>query len=456
MKRWHAPEAKKSWKPSILDATKYGAICPQNGQFGPFVPHEQDEQCLYLNVFVPNNSNTNYSVIVFIHGGGWLQGWGSLDLYNGDFYANTTNTIVVTMNYRLGVFGFLTSPDYGGNFGIMDQRLAIQWVHENIAAFGGDPSRVTLAGQSVGGISVSIHLTSPEFSDGMFSRVITQSNPYVMQFRKPEQSYSYAQVFANLVGCNVRDLACLAQVNTTEALVAQGRTIWVPLPLSTKTDMPWQPSLDGKIILNQPAIRIQQGIICKSVKQVLMGTVMNETTSMVYGTIPKPLNPLLFDELMFLWLGVYNATKLIPIYQNEMEPLDARRAFAMLCTDYYFVCPMRRVAQMLSSIVDVRYYAFMYAPIADPINNSSYCARAACHGAELAFEFHTKRVLQFDFANDAERQLSFYMMHQFLQPDETWVSYSAANDASYMFDITTSGTAHGYRKAACDIWDEMQ
>lgn len=453
--RWQAPQKKLAWKPKILDATSYGAVCPQTGEIGPFEPPTMAEHCLFLNIYTPmgNASNNALPVLLYIHGGGYLQGWGSYELYRGTYFANTTNTIVVTLNYRLGILGFLTSPDFDGNFGIMDQRMAIQWVHDNIASFGGDPNRVTLAGQSVGGVSVAIHYSSPEYSEGLFSRVIIQSSPIYMQFRDRTSSYPFSQIFANLVGCQYRDVACLLQVNMSMILFAQENDIWLPLPLSTRTDMPWQPTLDGRVILGQPMTRLEQGHVCKSAKQVLLGTVKNETLSFVYQVISR-MSPLVFDEIMFAWLGVFNATLVIPAYKSFMQPLDARDAFSMMSTDYYFVCPLRRIARALSSLsIDVRYYAFMYSPIADPINNTTYCVNAACHGADLSFEFHTKQVAGFSFANANEIALSFAMMNQFLHPSPQWIPFSTSNDAIFMFDIVTSKMRSAYRKDACDIWD---
>jgi para-nitrobenzyl esterase len=141
--RWAPPMPNPKW--NIGNATTFGAACPQSGTFYyPYTP--QDENCLFLNIWVPDPFPTlgPVPVVIFIHGGSWSQGSGAQPLYWGDYVANTTGQIMVTFNYRLGALGFVSSPLLPGNYGIMDQQLAIKWVHSNIAAFGGDPGNITL------------------------------------------------------------------------------------------------------------------------------------------------------------------------------------------------------------------------------------------------------------------------------------------------------------------------
>lgn len=149
--RWAPPVPKSSWSPNILDASKFGDCCPQNGMGSdPGLPF--NESCLYLNVFAPllnqTNTNSTFPVMVFVHGGAFIAGCSSQKVFYGDFFANSTDTILVTLNYRLGALGFLCNPDanFIGNYGILDQSLAFLWVQKNIAAFGGDPNRITIFG----------------------------------------------------------------------------------------------------------------------------------------------------------------------------------------------------------------------------------------------------------------------------------------------------------------------
>lgn len=156
-------------------------MCPQTCALPPGAcqpANETSEDCLFLNVYAPPQPNTTTApstvaatapapaklpVMVWIHGGRFEQGSGGTELYDGALLALAGPCVVVTINYRLGVLGFYTDPDQGitGNYAIKDQQFALRWVQRNIAAFGGDPSRVTIFGQSAGGASVTTHLLSP-------------------------------------------------------------------------------------------------------------------------------------------------------------------------------------------------------------------------------------------------------------------------------------------------------
>lgn len=152
-----------------------GPGCPQASWEG--VAEEiQREDCLFLNVFTPRANQTELlPVFFFVHGGGWEVGSGMMPLYWANRMANdATPMIVVTINYRLGALGWLVAEGLNeSNLGFQDQQLAMGWVQKNIQSFGGDPKRVTIAGQSAGGISISIHLTSPS-SYPYFSKAIIQ------------------------------------------------------------------------------------------------------------------------------------------------------------------------------------------------------------------------------------------------------------------------------------------
>ena len=144
-------------------------------------PPAVSEDCLYLNIWTPAKADGHLPVMVWIHGGGYTNGSASMPLYWGDRLAQR-GVIVVTVAYRLGPLGFLAHPDLSaqsphkssGNYGLLDQIAALKWIQKNIAAFGGDPQRVTIAGQSSGGMSVSMLMASP-LAKGLFHRAIGQS-----------------------------------------------------------------------------------------------------------------------------------------------------------------------------------------------------------------------------------------------------------------------------------------
>src|ERR1700733_3756849 len=186
--RWHAPKQVLPWQ-GVRRADKFSAGCIQNviAERKPwtheFMTHgEISEDCLYLNVWTAAKSNVEKRpVFVYLYGGGFSEGSGAVPVYDGEGLARK-GLVVVTINYRVGVLGFLAHPELttesdhraSGNYGLLDQLAALQWVHENIAGFGGDARRVTIAGQSAGGMSVH-DLTASPLAKGLFQRAIVES-----------------------------------------------------------------------------------------------------------------------------------------------------------------------------------------------------------------------------------------------------------------------------------------
>jgi para-nitrobenzyl esterase len=228
--RWAAPQPPRPW-PGIRDASSYGPRCAQlasgNG------PRQDSEDCLYLNVFAPGRGTVTgprpgaghrLPVLVMIHGGGLTTGAG--DQHDGALIVSTDHVVVVSVNYRLGVFGFLNVPGLGrspltadGNYGLLDQEAALRWVRGNIAAFGGDPARVTIAGESAGGWSMCALMTSP-LARGQFRAAIMESGSCAA--RTAAQAQSAGLAFAVQAGCPVAATAaaCLRGKPETALLTA--------------------------------------------------------------------------------------------------------------------------------------------------------------------------------------------------------------------------------------------
>ncbi|CAK8690553.1 unnamed protein product [Clavelina lepadiformis] len=216
-KRFLHPTPSQSWN-DTKDALHYPPTCFQWEDFS-FDSYEKgfrgtrmwnpntklDEDCLYLNVWAPiPMGEEKLAVMVWIYGGGYYSGTSSLDVYDGKWLAATQNVIVVSMNYRIGALGFLAtgSKDFPGNAGLFDQRLALQWVQNNIHVFGGDPAKVTLFGESAGAASVALHATSKR-SKGLFRNIILQSasslSPWTLLSKK--EAKRRAVKLASLFGC---------------------------------------------------------------------------------------------------------------------------------------------------------------------------------------------------------------------------------------------------------------
>jgi para-nitrobenzyl esterase len=193
--RWKAPQPMDNWK-GVKETKKFGPRAVQAPIFGDmdFKSDGVSEDCLYLNVWTPANRNDkNLPVLVYFYGGGFSAGDGSEPRYNGEAMAQQ-GIVVVTVNYRLNVFGFLSHPDLSaetahkgsGNYGLMDQYASLLWVKENIAAFGGDPSKVTIAGESAGSASVSFQMASP-LSKGLIAGAIGESGAGINPTMKPSK-----------------------------------------------------------------------------------------------------------------------------------------------------------------------------------------------------------------------------------------------------------------------------
>jgi para-nitrobenzyl esterase len=231
--RWRPPEEAASWD-NVRAATKYGPTCAQITTLGVFAgPANSNEDCLYLNVWTPTlaragtSDTTGLPVIVWIHGGGLVDG--ESNDYDGSKLASQEPTVVVTINYRLGLLGYLGHPaldaeghDFG-NYGLMDQQMALQWVKQNIAKFGGDPNNVTLGGQSAGSTSTAAAVISPA-SAGLFHRAIFQSGA-LLNVAPLELAEQRGTAFAEAAGCpgsSASTAACLRALPAQQIMELQG------------------------------------------------------------------------------------------------------------------------------------------------------------------------------------------------------------------------------------------
>lgn len=213
--RFLAPVSKRPWS-GILDCTAYGPICMQPNTWGhPSI----SEDCLHLNVFTKNLPKTNNvglkPVIVYIHGGGFETGSA---MEHGPEYLMERDIVLVTINYRLGAFGFLAveSADIPGNAGLKDQSLALKWVQKNIERFGGDPGKVTIAGLSAGAYSVTGHMMS-RMSQGLFQNVIAMSGALAWQKKLQTNNIGDVKLLAGKINCTIDTIdeiiQCLKKVS---------------------------------------------------------------------------------------------------------------------------------------------------------------------------------------------------------------------------------------------------
>ncbi|XP_033634706.1 acetylcholinesterase-like [Asterias rubens] len=364
--RFKAPVA-KSWS-GELKATKLGNQCPQPVMplvknltlTGPF-----DEDCLFLDVFVPQSLPANAAVLVYIHGGGYHVGAGVM---GEPFYPTATacvgDVIVVTINYRLGALGFLSSADdvIPGNFGLLDQRRAFEWVRDNIHAFGGDPKRVAIYGQSAGSGAVSLHMISPG-SAGLFRGAIMESGDSTASWSQmsPKVGRKLAYAMGKEVGCNSETsgelLECLQKVEGTDVFVENQQLLQ---SIGEGEMVFFAPTVDGDFLPSKSEELLEKGAINNAV--TIIGANGDEGMMMTMMLFP---NNTADDDEPFLDSAAFDAS--VPMCSMMMSPepivtklfkmayTDAKcavgpecnhlDALSQVCGDLMFVCPGEKSAR---------------------------------------------------------------------------------------------------------------
>ncbi|MFX1363831.1 MAG: carboxylesterase/lipase family protein [Promethearchaeota archaeon] len=265
--RFKPPIPKKTWD-GVFDAKKYGACAfqgytPLEEWWGKLEPESED--CLTLNIWTPSADNGKRPVMVWIHGGSFIIGSGKDAFYEGSKLANRGNVVVVTINYRLGAFGYLYIPGVTANVGQFDQIAALKWIRDNIEAFGGDPNNVTIFGESAGAYAVTTLPTMPA-AKGLFHRVIAQSTPAF----NPEISEKSTKGLMRLLKLKRGDIDTLRKIPPEKIIEAQNTYM-----AKNPTDLlAFRPLIDGDTIPKHPLKAFQNGE-CKDI-DLMIGSNLDE------------------------------------------------------------------------------------------------------------------------------------------------------------------------------------
>ena len=378
--RWQAPAQAAAWT-GMRDATRPGARCVQDVSTD-VDRRRTSEDCLFLNVWTPPPSPEQRPVMVWIHGGGFFNGSG--DIYDARRLAARGDIVVVTINYRLGALGFLADPALGpggaiGNYGLTDQQAALRWVRDNIGAFGGDPDRVTIAGESAGGMSVCDHLVAPG-SAGLFSAAIIQSAPCQAQYDLATAERT-STAYAAEVGC--ADPAVTAQC--LRSLPAE--KLQHPLMYGRfGTERLSGPVTGTPTLPVNPVVGIAEGRA--SQVPVMIGTNTDEFTLFTALQVirGRPIDAAHYPELLAESFGPA-AGAVAARYPPERFGGDVALAYSAAMTAGDFAC----VADFMADAHDeapVYFYEFndRTAPAPEPLREAPFPVGAA-HSLELRYLF---------------------------------------------------------------------
>ncbi|MBS9534908.1 carboxylesterase family protein [Mycobacterium sp. M1] len=402
--RWRPPEPAAAWR-GVRDAVKPGPWCIQ-----PDVAPEDpiSEDCLTLNVWTPAGSAAEpLPVMVWIHGGSFMRGSG--DIYHSQRLAVRGRVVVVTINYRLGALGFLADPALGepGNYGLADQQAALRWVHENIAGFGGDPTKVTIAGESAGGMSVCDHLAAP-YSAGLFRAAIIQSGPCQTQVDAPT-AQRLSREYTETLGCGPRDRSDRGVEACLRALPADRLTepLWYARFGNDRLSgpvvgVPTLPTDPVRVMTDGDAVRVP----------VLLGVTHDEFTlfevlrSMRLG---REIGAAEYPGLLAETFGAGDGTAVLEHYPASRYGGSSSQAYAAAATDDIFACLADRMADALVRSAPAVYaYEFddPHAPAPEIFREAPF-PLGASHSLEIRYLFDVGGAPALDAA---QRRLSDEMV----------------------------------------------
>ncbi|CAF0852745.1 unnamed protein product [Rotaria sordida] len=462
--RWQSPVPITKWDPKVINATQPPPACSQPASVITTIltPSIMSEDCLYLNIFTPLSSDSPHTsllpVMIFIHGGDFQFGWGSQSIFESERFVNTTNVIVALIQYRIGVLGFLATGngpnDIKGNYGILDQRLAIAWIKANIDAFGGDPTEITLFGQSAGAQSIALHYVTSEMQS-FFQRAIIQSAPMTIPFRTYLEYVTPTVLLAEQLHCATDDVACFRNRSTDEIIAAQTAVNGMLTSLNVLFFFePWLPVIDNVIVHGQLIDTVYNTSF--PLKPLIIGTVTEECRDFIYGTWKKPISPSEYIGIAFV-IFQEKAFKILKKYP-PVGSGDQRSLLSRVATQWVFACSTRVFARKGATYS----YVFGYPFDTENLRNRIECSDHACHADEIPFLFESSWANFSDAGRRISQSMATYWTNfgKSQDPNEplrvplSWPRVTSENE-KYMYIQDPLQIGENYLKSDCDFWDEI-
>jgi para-nitrobenzyl esterase len=457
--RWKAPQKPDPWN-TTRDATKFGKRCAQLMDATLQNAASNDEDCLYLNVWTPVPApKAPLPVMIWIHGGGNVNGSASEPVpfvntgvfYDGEFLAGNHGVVVVSLNYRLGIFGFFGHPDLwtegsSGNQGLLDQQMAFHWVHDNIAKFGGDPGNVTIFGESAGSFDVCMHMAAPS-NAGLFHRAISESGGCTTVQRTRAQAEAAATSFATDAGCTgAGALACL-RGKSADSLMASP-----DVAAGTGFGM----DVDSQFLPDQPRTLYDMGKIAKV--PYLLGSNTDEGT--LFLPAIKPASDADYMAALTARFGA-SASAVASVYMPANFPANGAlnpqtAALARVIGDSALVCPTFDTAVRTAHAGAP---VFMYnfdVPV--PAVVPTAAGLGATHGSELTSVFGTSPTFATDPGARSVSDLIQRYWTNFARTgdpnggsDLKWLAFSESANVRVNFAVQPS-VVNDFRATECAFW----
>jgi len=361
----------------------------------------------------------------------------------------------------------VTPRSLSGNYGLLDQREAFNFLKANIKYFGGDPNQITVFGQSAGATSIAVHLVSPK-SKGLFNKAIIQSNPTTLPMKTTVDASNSGKFFLQITGCQ-DSLQCLQSLTTDEILDAQEQiNKKVNFRSVLETFYPWTPTLDGKEFTKNPLESIQLGNYQRM--PIMLGAVHDEALLFIYKASKNEINDVEYIGAVEYVFGLYTGFTVLERYPPTPIFGDKRPALGSLGTDYIFLCPIRNMTLNFAKDTSNPVFLYHYDHTISFANkvwppNFTECEDYVCHAEDLLTLWGTPPLGGFGYTDD-EKRLSSLLINYWVNfarngdPNvgikvPQWSKYTSKDMKNLLFKTPNSGQESSWKDTDCDFFDTV-